>query len=54
LPPDVEIDAGWDACIASLGRAAAQKGIAALNAQGFHKVSDVEERLGYYLGQLPG
>jgi enoyl-CoA hydratase/carnithine racemase len=54
LPPDVEIGAGWDACIASLGRPAAQKGIAALNAQGFHKVSDAEERLGFYLGQLPG
>ncbi len=54
LPPDVEIGAGWDACIASLGRPAAQKGIAALDAKGFHKAGDVEERLGYYLGQLPG
>jgi enoyl-CoA hydratase/carnithine racemase len=54
LPPDVELGAGWDACIASLGRPAAQKGIAALIAQGFHKPGDVENRLGYYLGQLPG
>jgi len=54
LPPDVELGAGWDACIASLGRPAAQKGIAALMAQGFHKPGDVEDRLGYYLGQLPG
>jgi hypothetical protein len=29
LPPDVEIGAGWDACIASLGRTAAQDGIKA-------------------------
>src|SRR4051795_5951084 len=53
LPPDVEIGAGWDACIASLARPAAQKGIQALNARGFHTSGDVETRLGYYLGQLP-
>ena len=53
LPPDVEIAAGWDACIASLGRPTAQNGIRALNAQGFHKPGDVENRLGYYLGQIP-
>ena len=53
LPPDVEIGAGWDACIASLGRPAAQAGIKALNARGFHKPGEVENRLGYYLGQIP-
>ena len=53
LPPDVEIGAGWDACIASLGRSTAQNGIQALNARGFHTAGDVENRLGYYLGQLP-
>ena len=52
LPPDVELGAGWDACIASLGRPAAQKNIAALIAEGFHKPGDVENRLGYYVGQL--
>ena len=52
LPPDVELGAGWDACIASLGRAAAQEGIKALMARGFHKPGDVENRLGYYLGQI--
>jgi len=52
LPPDVELGAGWDACIASLGRPAAQKGIKALMARGFHKPGDVEDRLGHYLGQL--
>jgi enoyl-CoA hydratase/carnithine racemase len=52
LPPDVELGAGWDACIASLGRPAAQDGIKALMARGFHKPGDVENRLGYYLGQI--
>jgi enoyl-CoA hydratase/carnithine racemase len=52
LPPDVELSAGWDACIASLGRPAAQNGIKALIARGFHKPGDVENRLGFYLGQL--
>ena len=53
LPPDVEFGAGWDACIASLGRSAAQDGIKALMARGFHKPGDAENRLGYYLGQIP-
>jgi enoyl-CoA hydratase/carnithine racemase len=52
LPPDVELGAGWDACIASLGRSAAQDGIKELIARGFHKPGDVENRLGYYLGQI--
>ena len=52
LPPDVELGAGWDACIASLGRPAAQEGIKALMTRGFHKPGDVENRLGYYLGQI--
>jgi enoyl-CoA hydratase/carnithine racemase len=53
LPPDVELGAGWDACIASLGRPAAQDGIKALIARGFHKPGDVENRLAYYLEQIP-
>jgi enoyl-CoA hydratase/carnithine racemase len=53
LPPDVELGAGWDACIASLGRPAAQNGIKELMARGFHKPGDLENRLGYYLGQIP-
>jgi enoyl-CoA hydratase/carnithine racemase len=52
LPPDVELGAGWDACINSLGRPAAQDGIKALTAKGFQKPGDVENRLGYHLGQL--
>src|SRR5215813_12316487 len=52
LPSDVEIGAGWDACIASIERPAAQKRIKMLIEQGFHKDGDVENRLGYYVGQL--
>jgi enoyl-CoA hydratase/carnithine racemase len=51
LPPDVEIDAGWQACIASIGRPAAQEKIKALMARGFHKPGDLENRIGYYLGK---
>ena len=54
LPPDVELGAGWDACIASLGRPAAQDGIKALIARGFHEPGDVENRLGYYLSKIHG
>jgi enoyl-CoA hydratase/carnithine racemase len=53
LPPDVEVDAGWDTCLASIVRPATQERIKALMARGFHKPGDVENRLGYYLGQ-PG
>jgi hypothetical protein len=49
----VEIGLGWDTCIASLGRPAAQGAIAALLDQGFQTTGDVENRLGYYIGQLP-
>src|SRR4051794_25102080 len=52
LPPDVELGAGWDACIASLGRPAAQNGIKALMSRGFHKPGDVENRLGYYVSKI--
>jgi enoyl-CoA hydratase/carnithine racemase len=52
LPRDVELAAGWDACMASIGRPAAQERIKALMASGFHKPGDVENRLGYHLGQL--
>ena len=51
LPPDVEIKAGWDACMASLGRPAAQGRVKALFEQGFHTPGDAEDRLGYYLGR---
>ena len=52
LPADVEIAAGWDACMASITRPAAQEKIKALFERGFHKPGDAENRLGAYLGQL--
>jgi enoyl-CoA hydratase/carnithine racemase len=52
LPPDVEIAAGWDACMASIKRPAAQQKIKALLEQGFHEHGDAETRLGFYVGQL--
>src|SRR5262250_7130 len=52
LPADVEIGAGWDACIDSFVRPAAQERIKTLIERGFHKPGDAENRLGYYVGQL--
>src|SRR3984885_10599426 len=52
LPQDVEIAAGWEACMASIARPAAQDKINALFEQGFHRPGDAEDRLGFYLGQL--
>ena len=52
LPPDVEIAAGWDACMTSIARPAAQERIKRLFEQGFHKPGDAETRLGFYVGRL--
>src|SRR5215813_3753995 len=52
LPSDVEIAAGWDACLASIMRPTAQEKLKKLIDQGFHKPGDAENRLGYYVGQL--
>src|SRR3954447_24730551 len=52
LPPDVEIRAGWDTCMASLKRPAAQAGIKALLKLGLQKPGDSENRLGFYVGDL--
>jgi enoyl-CoA hydratase/carnithine racemase len=54
LPPDVEMAAGWDVCMASIVRPAAQGRIRNLFEQGFHKPGDAEDRLGSYLGRLGG
>jgi enoyl-CoA hydratase/carnithine racemase len=52
LPADVELAAGWDTCMTSIGRPAAQERIKALMAIGFHKPGDIENRLGYHIGQI--
>src|SRR6266849_5012547 len=52
LPPDFEIAPEWYACLASIARPAAQKRIRMLLERGFHQPGDVEDRLGYHVGQL--
>jgi enoyl-CoA hydratase/carnithine racemase len=52
LPPDVEIAAGWDACMTSIARPTAQERVKLLFEQGFHKPGDAETRLGFYVGRL--
>ncbi len=52
LPPDVEIAAGWDACLTSIKRPATQARIQAFLQRGFHKPGDTENRLGFHLGPL--
>jgi len=52
LPPDAEIKPEWDAFLASLGRPASQTRIKALMARGFHRAGDVENRLGFHVGQI--
>ena len=52
LPPDFEIAPEWDVCFASIMRPAAQERINKLMERGFHKPGDVENRLGYHVGQI--
>jgi enoyl-CoA hydratase/carnithine racemase len=52
LPPDHEIAPEWDVCNASIMRPAAQERIRMLLERGFHRPGDVENRLGYHVGQL--
>jgi enoyl-CoA hydratase/carnithine racemase len=52
LPSDAEIAPEWDAFIASVQRPSSQSKIKRLMERGFHQAGDVENRLGYYVGQL--
>jgi enoyl-CoA hydratase/carnithine racemase len=52
LPPDAEIAPEWDACIASIQRPAGRRRLNTLLERGLHKPGDVENRLGYHVGQL--
>jgi enoyl-CoA hydratase/carnithine racemase len=51
LPPDIEIESGWHACVASMARPATQERIKELIGRGFCKPDDAEERLGDFVGQ---
>jgi enoyl-CoA hydratase/carnithine racemase len=52
LPQDAEIVPEWDAFVGSVGRPASQTRFKALIERGFHRIGDVENRLGYHVGQL--
>jgi enoyl-CoA hydratase/carnithine racemase len=52
LPTDAEIMPEWEAFIASVNRPASRARIKALIARGFHRVGDVEERLGFHVGRI--
>jgi enoyl-CoA hydratase/carnithine racemase len=52
LPADAEIAPEWDVFLAAVQRPAAQKRIRTLMERGFHRAGDVEDRLGFYVGQL--
>ena len=54
LPTDAEIAPEWDAFLGALGRPASQSRIKALMDRGFHRAGDVENRLGFYVGQIGG
>jgi enoyl-CoA hydratase/carnithine racemase len=54
LPPDCEIKPEWDAFIVSLERPASKRRIKTLMDRGFHGAGDVEDRLGFHVGQLGG
>ena len=51
LPPDIEIESGWNACVASMARPATQERIKELIARGFCKPGEAEDRLGEFVGQ---
>jgi enoyl-CoA hydratase/carnithine racemase len=51
LPPDIEIESGWNACVASMGRPATQQRIKTLLERGFCKPGDAENRLGDFVGR---
>jgi enoyl-CoA hydratase/carnithine racemase len=51
LPPDIEIESGWNACVASMARPATQQRIKTLIDRGFCKPGDAENRLGDFVGR---
>jgi enoyl-CoA hydratase/carnithine racemase len=54
LPSDEEIMPEWDAFISSLDRPASRNRMKTLMSRGFHRPGDVENRLGFHVGQLGG
>jgi enoyl-CoA hydratase/carnithine racemase len=54
LAPEVEMAAGWEACIQSVGRPSTQAKFKAFRALGWHAPGDAETHLGSYLKRLGG
>src|SRR3982751_1585354 len=54
LPPDVEIAAGWEACMTSIVRPAVQGRLRSLFEMGFQTRGEVEVKLGDSVGRLGG
>jgi enoyl-CoA hydratase/carnithine racemase len=54
LPSDADIRPEWDAFLGAMNRPASQTRIKALMERGFHRPGDVENRLGFYVGQIGG
>ena len=52
LPPDIEVESGWDACVASMARPATQERIKQLIGRGFCKPGEAENRLGDFVGTV--
>jgi hypothetical protein len=52
LTPDVEMAAGWEACMASVSRTTTQTRLKVFRELGFHEPGDAENRLGLYLEKL--
>ena len=52
LPPDAELQASWDAFIASVQRPGAQARLKALIDKGLGKPGDAERRLGRYTAEF--
>ncbi len=53
LPPQAEMQPGWDAFITSVQRPAAQSRVKALVEQGLQQPGDVERNLGHYTAKYP-
>jgi enoyl-CoA hydratase/carnithine racemase len=52
LAPEVEMAAGWDACMASVSRPSTQRRLKAFRELGWHRPGDAEDRLGSYLERV--
>jgi enoyl-CoA hydratase/carnithine racemase len=50
--PEVEMAAGWEACIASVERPTTQARFKAFRELGWHKPGEAENRLGSYLTRI--